>query len=73
MLMSPAGLTPEKDYAGDAQQKLKTADPTSRQTGRSTSINPQLPKIIEEEGEKLVAVPRWVPDTKADWPTDRRS
>jgi hypothetical protein len=23
--------------------------------------------------EKLVAGPRWVPDTKTDWPTDRRS
>jgi hypothetical protein len=23
--------------------------------------------------EKLVVGPRWVPDTKPDWPTDRRS
>jgi hypothetical protein len=30
----------EKDYAGDAQQKkLKSTDPTSRQTGRPTSTN----------------------------------
>jgi hypothetical protein len=28
-------------------------------------------KIIKE-GKKLVAGPRWVPDTKTDWPTHRR-
>jgi hypothetical protein len=27
MLMSPVGLRPEKDCAGDAQQQLKTTDP----------------------------------------------
>jgi hypothetical protein len=40
MLMSPMGLR----FAGDAQQKLKTTDPTSRQRGHSTSTNPQLSK-----------------------------
>jgi hypothetical protein len=36
MLMSSVGLRPEKGYAADAQQQLKTADPTSRQRGRPT-------------------------------------
>jgi hypothetical protein len=31
MLMSPVGPRPEKGCVGDAQQKLKTTDPTSRQ------------------------------------------
>jgi hypothetical protein len=30
-------------------------------------------KVITEKGEKLVAGPRWVPDTRTDWPTDCRS
>jgi hypothetical protein len=30
-------MSPEKDYAGDAQQQLKTTDTTSRQRGRPTS------------------------------------
>jgi hypothetical protein len=40
MLMSPVGFRPEKGVVGDAQQNLKTADPTSRQRGRPTSLNP---------------------------------
>jgi hypothetical protein len=31
MRLSPVGLRPEKGRAGDAQQKLKTTDLTSRQ------------------------------------------
>jgi hypothetical protein len=37
MLMSPMGLGSEKDCAGDAQQKLKSTDTTSRQRGHPTS------------------------------------
>jgi hypothetical protein len=32
-----------------------------------------LPKENVKDTEKLVAGPRWVPDTKTDWPTDCRS
>jgi hypothetical protein len=32
--------------------------------------NPQLSKENFKEKEKLVVGPRWVPDTKMDWPTD---
>jgi hypothetical protein len=42
MLMSPVGLRTEKGLAGDAQ--LKTTDPSSRQRGRATSLNPLLAK-----------------------------
>jgi hypothetical protein len=48
-------------------------DPSSRQKGRYKIINSQLSKINFEKKEKLVAGPRWVPDTKTDWPTDCRS
>jgi hypothetical protein len=71
MLKSPVGLRPEKGCAGNARQKLKTTDPTTRQRGRPTSTNPKLSKNNQrEKGEKLVSCPRWVPDTKTDWPTD---
>jgi hypothetical protein len=44
MLMSPVELRSEKGCSDDAQQKLKTIDPTSRQRGRPTSTNLQLSK-----------------------------
>jgi hypothetical protein len=47
-------------------------NPSSRQRGRY-KINPQLPKGNFKEKDKLVAGPRWVPDTKTGWPTDCRS
>jgi hypothetical protein len=34
-------------------EKLKTADPTSRQRGRPTSTNPQLSKNNRREKEKI--------------------
>jgi hypothetical protein len=51
MLMSPVALRAKKGCAGDAQHKLKSTDPTSRQRGRPTSTNPR-------EWEELVAGPR---------------
>jgi hypothetical protein len=71
-MMSLVGLRSEKGCAGDARQKLKSTDPTSRQRGRPTSTNRNCQKKNRER-EKLVAGPRWVPDTKKDWPTDSRS
>jgi hypothetical protein len=35
--------------------------------------NPQLSKENIKEKDKLVADPRWAPDTKTDWPTDCRA
>jgi hypothetical protein len=46
------GLRSEKGCAGDARQKLKTIDPTSRQRGRPTLTNPQLSKNNQREKEK---------------------
>jgi hypothetical protein len=44
------GLRPEKGCTGDAQQKLKTADPTYRQIGHLTST---VQKIIKERRRKI--------------------
>jgi hypothetical protein len=49
MLMSPVVLRSEKGRAGDARQKLRSTDPTSRQRGRPTSTNPTLPKNNQRE------------------------
>jgi hypothetical protein len=74
MLMSPVGLRSEEGCDGNALQKLKTTDPSSRQRGRLTSTNPQPSKNnLREKGKKLVTGPRWVPDIRTDWPTDWRS
>jgi hypothetical protein len=40
------------------------ADPSSRQRERPTSTNPQQ----SDSNKNLVVSPRWVLDTKADWP-----
>jgi hypothetical protein len=61
-------------YGDLALQQLQlVTDPSSRQRGRYKITNPQLSKENFKEKEKFVAVPRWVPDTKTDWPTDCRS
>jgi hypothetical protein len=58
MLMNPVALRSEKDCAGDAEQKLKTAQPTSRQRGRRTSTNPQLSKNTQrKKGKNWLLVP----------------
>jgi hypothetical protein len=50
--MSTVGLRSEKGCPGDAQQKLKSTDPTSRQRGRPTTTNPQLSKNNQRENGK---------------------
>jgi hypothetical protein len=69
MAASPKGLGPEKDCAGKGQQQLQTADPSSRQRGRSKPTNPQL----SDNNQDLVVSPKWVLSSKTDWPADRRS
>jgi hypothetical protein len=74
MLMSPVRFRPDKRCAGDAQQKLKTTDPTSRQSAHPHQQIRNCLKIInKKEIEKLVAGLRCVLDTRTEWPTDRRS
>jgi hypothetical protein len=50
MVTNPAGLKPKKDCTGDAQQQLKTTDPTSRQRGRPTSKSRNCLKMSKKEG-----------------------
>jgi hypothetical protein len=66
MIMSPEGLGPENDCAGEDQQQLETADPSSRQRERPTSTNPQL----SDSNKDVVVSPRWVLYSKTDWTTD---
>jgi hypothetical protein len=73
MILSPAGLRPEREYAGEDQQQRQITDPPSRQRGRYKITNPQQSKENLKEKEKLVAGPRWGSDTKTDWPIDCRS
>jgi hypothetical protein len=73
MLMSPVVFKSEKGCAGDVQQKLKTADQSSSQRGHPTSTNPKLSKNNFKKVEKLDVGPRWLPDTKTDWPTVGRN
>jgi hypothetical protein len=60
MLMGHVGLRPEKGCAGNAQQKLKTTDPTTHQRERPTSINHNYLNIIKET--KI--------GHRTDWPAD---
>jgi hypothetical protein len=48
-------------------------DPSSRQRGRYKITNRNCLQENHKEKEKLVAGPKWAPDTKTDWPTDCRS
>jgi hypothetical protein len=68
MALSPAGLRPERHCADEDQQQHSITDPSSRQRGRYKITNPQLSKDNFKEKEKLAVGPRWVPDTKTDWP-----
>jgi hypothetical protein len=52
MVMSLVGLISEKGCAGDARQKLKSTDPTSRQRRRPTSTNTKLLKNNQRENGK---------------------
>jgi hypothetical protein len=48
MVMSPAGLLPEKHCTGETQQQLKSTEPSSRQRGQLTSTDPLLSKDKEK-------------------------
>jgi hypothetical protein len=67
MAVSSAGLRPKSDCSGKAHDQLYS------QRGRYKITKPQLSKENLREKEKLVAGPRWAPDTRTDWPTDCRS
>jgi hypothetical protein len=54
--MSPMGLGPGNDCAGEDQQELKAIDPASHQRGRLKSTNLQL----SDNNKDLVVSTRWV-------------
>jgi hypothetical protein len=72
MVLSPAGLRPKRDWAGEDQQQVSYR-PVLSSRGLYDITNPQLSKQNFKEKETFVAGLRWVPDTKTDWPTDCRS
>jgi hypothetical protein len=61
------------DCAGEDQQLQLITDPSSRQRGRYNITNSNCLQENLKKIEKLVAGPRWAPDTKTDWPTNCRS
>jgi hypothetical protein len=67
MVLSPAGLC-WRGLAATVNYRPVLSSERALQI-----TNPQLPKENFKEKEKLVAGPRWVPDTKTDWPIDCRS
>jgi hypothetical protein len=67
MVMSPAGLVPEKYCAGEGQQQLQRTYLSCGQSGRLTSTNPQR----SDSNKNLVLGPRWVLGIKTDWQTGR--
>jgi hypothetical protein len=65
MVVSPAGLGPKNECAGEDQQRLYAS---SRQRGRPISTNPEL----SDSNNNLVMGPRWEPHTKTDRLTERQ-
>jgi hypothetical protein len=55
MVLSPAGLRPERNCTGEEQQQQQITDPSSRQRGRYKITKPQLSKENFKEKEKLIA------------------
>jgi hypothetical protein len=53
MFVSPVGVGPKNDYAGEGQQQFQMTDLSSRQRGCSTSTNPQL---------TVIKIRCWAPD-----------
>jgi hypothetical protein len=69
MVMGPMGLAPETDCAGEAPQQPYITNPPSRQRGRQILKYRECLIVISNDETGL----RWWPDTRTDWPTDRRS
>jgi hypothetical protein len=66
MVMSPNGLGPEKDYAGEGQQHIRKTTPSSCQRRRPTKTRPYLSK----SNKYLVMSPTWGSTLRlTDWLT----
>jgi hypothetical protein len=63
VIVRTAGLGPRKTMLERSSRDFKI------------QTSPAVPKLSKGqlEREKLATRPRWVPDTKTDWPTDCRS
>jgi hypothetical protein len=68
MAVSSAGLRLKSDCSGKAQKQLYSKLQTRPfvREGATKITNPQMSEGNFEEKEKLVAGPRWAPDTKTD-------
>jgi hypothetical protein len=73
MFMNSAGLMPEKTALAMPSKNRKLQTPLLVREGAPRQQTRNCLKIIRKQGEKFVAGPRWVPDTKTDRPTDPRS
>jgi hypothetical protein len=74
MVAISVGLGPESECCGNAQKQLCSKLQT-RSLVREGDIHKETSSVSIQkiERKKLVAGPRWVPDTKTDWPTDCQS
>jgi hypothetical protein len=71
MAVSSGKLRPKRDCSGKAQKQLYSklqTRPLVREGAKK--LQKSKPEENFKEKVKLVAGPRWAPDTKTDWPTD---
>jgi hypothetical protein len=68
MVFSPEGLS-WRGPAATVNYRPVLSSERALQNNKPATVYKENVK----EKEKLVAGPRWVPDTKTDWPTDCRS
>jgi hypothetical protein len=77
MLMNSSGLRTQKGLrwlGPETNCKLQTRLLVREYVPhKQTRICLKISKEKKKKGEKLVAGHKWKPDTKTDWPTDRRS
>jgi hypothetical protein len=66
-------------HGTQAQERLRCRGPAATVNYRPEPVRYGAPHqqthncLKIKKGEKLVSSPRWAPDTKSDWPTNRRS
>jgi hypothetical protein len=71
MVVSSAGLRPKSDCSGKAQKQLYSKLQTRPLIKEGATY--EETRNRQTGNKNLVMGSRWEPDTKTDWPTDRRS
>jgi hypothetical protein len=71
MVVRSVGLGPKSDCSGKAQKQLHSKLQTHPLV-REGALHQETCNC-QTENKNLVMGSRWEPDTKTDWPTDRRS